>query len=61
MVEQGGEDGQQRHGHVVDALTDALHLCTRLHEFPQFQHLNQLFQVLRCILEESPKPSFDQL
>lgn len=61
VVEQGGEDGQQRHGHVVDALTDTLHLCARLHELPQFQHLHQLFQVLRCVLEESPKASFDQL
>lgn len=61
VVEQGGEDGQQRHGHVVDALADALHLRAGLHEFPQFQHLDQLLQVFRCVLEESPKPGFDQL
>lgn len=61
VVEQGGEDGQQRHGHVVDALTDALHLCAGLHEFPQLQHLDQLLQVFRRVLEESPEPGFDQL
>lgn len=39
VLEQGSEDGQQRHRHVADALADALHLGARLHEFPQFQHL----------------------
>lgn len=61
VLEQGGEDGQQRHGHVADALADALHLGTGLHELPQFQHLQQLLQVLRRTLEEGPKPGFDQL
>lgn len=60
VVKDGGEDGQQRHGHVVDALADALHLSTGLHELPQFQHLQQLLQVLRRVLEERPKADFDQ-
>lgn len=61
VLKQGSEDGQQCHRHIVDALSDALHLRTRLHELPQFEHLQQLLQVLRCVLKESPKPGFDQL
>lgn len=61
VLEQGGEDWQQRHGHVVDALADALHLSAGLHELPQFQHLRQLLQVLRRVLKESPEPGFDEL
>lgn len=34
VLEQGGEDGQQRHRHIVDALADALHLRPGLHELP---------------------------
>lgn len=61
MVEQGREDGQQCYGDVVDALADALHLGAGLHEFAQLQHLQQFFQVLRCVLEEGPESGFDQL
>lgn len=61
VLKEGGEDGQQRHSHVVDALRDALHLGTGLHELAQFQHLQQLLQVLGGVLKESPKTGFDQL
>lgn len=36
VLKQGGEDGQQRHSHISDALADALHLGTGLHELAQF-------------------------
>lgn len=61
VIKQGREDGQQGHSDVVDALADALHLGTRLHEFAQLEHLHQLLQVLGCVLEESPEAGFDKL
>lgn len=61
VIKQGREDGQQCHSDVVDALADALHLGTRLHEFAQLEHLHQLLQVFGCVLKEGPEAGFDQL
>jgi len=61
VLEEGGEDGQQRHRHVVDVLRHALHLRTRLRELAQLQHLLQLLQVLRGALEEGPHTRLHQL
>ena len=55
VLEEGREDGQQRHRGVVDVLRHALHLRARVRELPQLEVLERLLQVLGRVLEERPE------
>lgn len=61
VFKQGSQDGEQRHGGVVDILRHAFHLRAGVSELPQLEVLKGLLKVLGSILKERPEPHPHQL
>lgn len=61
VLEQGGEDGQQGEGGVVDDLSDASRLLSAVGELAQLQVLLSLLQVLGCTVEVRPQGCLHRL
>ena len=55
MFKQGGEDGQQGKGGVVDDLSDTSWLLSAVGELTELQVLLSLLQIFCCTVEERPQ------
>lgn len=55
MFKQGGEDGQQGKGGVVDDLSDASWLLSAVGELTELQVLLSFLQIFCCAVKERPQ------
>lgn len=55
VLKQGGEDGQQGKGSVVDDLSDTSRLLSAVSELTKLQVLLRLLQILCCTVEVRPQ------